>query len=347
MRDVADHAGVSVKTVSNVVNGFRHVSDATRGRVQRSLDELGYQLNTTARNLRAGRTGMIALAVPELRQAYFAELAGAVMRHAERHGLVVLIEQTLDRPDRELAVLTGARSRLVDGVIFSPLELGPDEVAGARTDLPMVLLGERVGDAGLDRVGTDNVTAAREAVAHLVAIGRRRIAAIGVHPDEHVGSAALRLAGYTAALAAAGLPLRAKLLVTAGRWRRDSGAAAARELLDRGGAPDAIFCFNDMLALGALRELLRSGVRVPDDIALAGFDDVEEARFATPPLTTVAPGIDEIAATAVEMLRERIAGVAAPEPRVRTSRHRLVVRASTVGAAAVPAPVDRRGGSPR
>ncbi|WP_232664965.1 LacI family DNA-binding transcriptional regulator [Pseudonocardia sp. TRM90224] len=334
LRDVADHAGVSVKTVSNVVNGFRHVSPDTRARVQEALDRLGYQVNLSARSLRAGRTGIIALAVPELRQSsYFSELAGAVMQHAEERGLVVLIEQTLQSRQRELDVLSGARNRLVDGVIFSPLELGPDDLATAPAGLPIVLLGERVAAGGpLDHVSIDNVAAAREAVTHLLRIGRRRIAAIGLHPDERIGTAEQRFRGYAEALTGAGLPLRRELLGDTGPWHRENGAACMRALLARDPRPDAVFCFNDMLAVGALRELLRSGVRVPEDVALVGFDDVEEARFSTPSLTTVAPDLDGVARAAVGLLQSRISGDRPPgAPHTVTRQHRLVVRESTVG----------------
>ncbi len=330
MRDVADRAGVSVKTVSNVVNGFRHVSPDMRARVQRALDDLGYRMNVPARSLRSGRTGVITLAVPELRQAYFAELGGAVVRHAEEAGLLVLVEQTLESRERETEVLTGGRGRLVDGVIFSPLGLGPDDLAAVRPDLPVVLLGERAVDGPLDHVSIDNVAAARDVVAHLVGLGRRRVAAVGVQPDVPVGPAQQRSRGYARALAAAGLPAPPELLVPVAAGHRAAGAEAVARLLD--GAhppPDAVFCFNDMLAHGALHELLRRGVRVPDDVALAGFDDVEESRFTTPPLTTVAPGLDDIARHAVALLRERMAEPDVP-PRAVTVAHRLVVRGSTV-----------------
>jgi DNA-binding LacI/PurR family transcriptional regulator len=157
LKDVALRAGVSVKTVSNVVNGYEHVTDRTRSRVKQALDELGYRPNLSARSLRTGRTGLIAIAVPRLDQPYFAELAGCVVRAAERHGLTVLIDQTDGLPDRERLVVSGIRPHSIDGLIFSPLALGEADLRAADLATPLVLLGERIFDGGADHVAIDNV----------------------------------------------------------------------------------------------------------------------------------------------------------------------------------------------
>jgi len=336
MRDVARLAGVSTKTVSNVVNGYEHVSDGTRARVQRALDHLGYEMNVAARQLRSGRTGIIALALPELGQPYFAELAEEVVRYAEGCGLTVLIEQTGPTDvDRERQVLIGTRRHLVDGVVFSSLALGQQELGSARPDFPVVLLGENVRRGTLDHVSIDNVPAARAATEHLVALGRRRIAALGRVPTQRMGTATLRLQGFSEALREAGLPSRD--VVVAEPWHRDAGAAAAESLLRRREPlPDAIFCLNDTLALGALRALLRAGVRVPDDVALIGFDDLEESRYSFPSLSTVAPGRPEIARRSIDLLRHRmLVGFPSGDgPREVFARYELIPRESTLGPAA-------------
>jgi DNA-binding LacI/PurR family transcriptional regulator len=350
MRDVADRAGVSTKTVSNVVNGYQHVSIATRTRVQLALDELGYEMNVAARHLRSGRTGIIALALPELGQPYFAELAEEIVRYAEKRNLTVLIEQTggIDA-DRERQVLTGTRRHLVDGLIFSPLALEPEELRNVHTDFPVVLLGERVFGGNLDHVSIDNVPAARAATEHLISLGHRRIAALGRVPEQRLGTASLRLLGYAQALEAAGM--EARDVVVTHRWHRDAGAAAAEAVLARPGPlPDAIFCLNDTLALGALRTLLRAGVRVPDDVALMGFDDLEETRFSFPALSTVAPGLCEIAQVSIDLLEHRmavgpvVAGATDHSgPQERFAGFRLVIRESTGGpraAARIPQPAS-------
>ncbi|NED95319.1 LacI family transcriptional regulator [Phytoactinopolyspora alkaliphila] len=308
MREVAQRAGVSVKTVSNVVNGYPYIREATRSRVIEAIDALGYQMNISARSLRASRTGIIALAVPELRMPYFAELSEAVIRIARENDLTVLIEQTGAERERELALLSSARGHLVDGVIFSPLALGADDADRLNVPFPMVLLGERIFRGPVDHVSIDNVAASREVVRHLISNGRRRIALIGMISHEGVGTAALRFQGYLEALAEAGLAPSPELVLPAGPWNRSAGAEATNRLLDSGVEFDAVFGLNDTLALGALRALLSRGIRVPNDVAVAGFDDIEETRFSTPTLTTVDPGRDQIARTAVELLVSRMKG---------------------------------------
>ncbi|MFP3715201.1 LacI family DNA-binding transcriptional regulator [Puerhibacterium sp. TATVAM-FAB25] len=328
MRDVADRAGVSVKTVSNVVNGYPHIRPETRGRVEDAITALGYQVNLSARSLRQGRTGMIGLALPELSLPYFAELADSVMRAAEQRGLVVLIEQTGAVRERELEVLRSERRRLTDGLLFSPLALEPEETAALDVDYPMVLLGERIFGGPVDHVTMANVDGARAATAHLVARGCRRVAVLGAHPGERMGSAALRLEGYRAALADAGLPFDPALVGEAGLWHRSTGAEAMGRLLDSGVEVDGVFAMNDALALGALHVLHARRVAVPGQVAVVGFDDVDDARYAEPPLSSVSPGREQIAQTAVGMLVERIAGSAAPPRRV-VADFAVVAREST------------------
>ncbi|MBB5472405.1 DNA-binding LacI/PurR family transcriptional regulator [Cellulomonas hominis] len=331
MHDVAAIAGVSIKTVSNVINGYPYIRPETKERVEAAIEQLGYRVNITARNLRQGRTGMIGLAVPELSLPYFAELADSVIRAAEPHGVVVLIEQTNAIRERELEVLTSARRHLTDGLIFSPLALGAEDRERFVVDYPMVLLGERIFHGPADHVTMSNVEAARAATRHLVESGRTRIAVIGAHEGETIGTAALRVQGYRQALEDAGLPFDPALLAEAGAWHRSTGAAAMHRLLDAGTEIDAVFGLNDALALGALRALHARGVAVPEDVAVLGFDDVDDAAYASPPLTSVAPGREQIARTAVELLLARVAGTAEGEPVEVYADFELVVRESTAG----------------
>ncbi|WP_382308304.1 LacI family DNA-binding transcriptional regulator [Herbiconiux sp. UC225_62] len=306
LHDVAHLAGVSIKTVSNVVNDYPHVRPETRHRVQRAIDELGYQPNATARSLRSGRSGAIGLVLPELSLSYFAELADEVIAEAEKHGLVVLIEKTGASREREIAVLSSPRMRLTDGLIFSPLGMGQDDAELLSVDYPLVLLGERIFGSPVDHVTMRNVEAARAATEMLIGLGRRRIAVVGAHVDEGVGSAALRVQGYQDALAAAGIPFDPALVAYTTLWHRANGAASMRELIDSGVHFDAVFGLNDALTLGAMRVLQEAGFRVPDDVAVIGFDDIEESRYAVPSLTSVDPGRASIARTAVQLLVRRI-----------------------------------------
>ena len=327
LHDVARLAGVSFKTVSNVVNDYPHVRPTTRQRVLDAIRELDYQPNLSARSLRSGRSGVLSLAVPELRLPYFAELADEVIRAAERRGLVVLIEQTNRDRQREIDLLSSARLRMIDGLLFSPLGLSPDDAALIEIDTPLVLLGERIFSPSVDHVTMQNVEAARAATEYLLARGRRRIAVVGYHPGEVIGSAGLRLRGYREALEAAGIGVDERLLGVAELWHRQQGADAADALLASGVEFDAVFAFNDTLAFGAMHALLAAGLRVPDDVAVIGFDNTDEGLYSQPTLTTIDPGRREIAERAVDVLVQRIADRTLP-PRHVEALFSVVERAS-------------------
>ena len=334
MHDVAARAGVSIKTVSNVLNEYPYIRPATRERVEQAIADLGYQVNVSARNLRRGTTGIIGLALPELRLPYFAELADSVIRAAEREGLTVLIEQTGAVRERELAVLTSAQRQMTDGLLYSPLALDLGDLTSLHLDFPMVLLGERIFGAQADHVTMANVDAARAATEHLIGCGRRRIAVVGAHPGESSGSAALRLEGYRAALEAAGLPYDPAFVGEAGLWHRSTGADAMSRLLDAGIDVDGVFAMNDALALGVLHTLHARGIGVPDQVAVIGFDDIEEAQYSSPTLSSISPGREQIARTAVDLLRQRIArGDGAGAPRTVVADFEVVPRESSCSSA--------------
>lgn len=331
LRDVAARAGVSVKTASNVVNDYVHVSDEVRGRVQAALDELGYRPNLSARHLRRGRSGIIALAVPDLQIPYFARLARHVIDEASARSLTVIIDQTDGEPERERLVLRGHCALLLDGAILSPIALSATDLERSPDTTPLVVVGERVEAGPVDHVGIDNVSAADEATSHLISLGRRRIAAIGSEPHRVNQAAAFRLRGYARALTDAGLPVDSALIQPAGTWHRRDGAAAMRTLLAFPEPPSAVFAFNDLLALGAVRVVLESGLRVPDDVAVVGFDDIEETRYSTPTLSTISPDIARIAHLALDLLVSRIEDPTGALPRDLRVPHRLRPRESTLG----------------
>lgn len=331
MRDVARLAGVSVKTVSNVVNDSPYVSGQTRARVLAAIDELGYRMNFSARNLSLGRTGMIALAVPELSLPYFGELADAVIAAAAGCGYTVLIEQTGGVRARELEVLSSDRRRMTDGLIFSPIGLRPVDAPRLDVDYPIVLLGERTLHGGVPHVAMANTDGARAVAEHLLATGRRRIALIGSFDERGPSAGSKRTRGFLEVLDAAGVRHDPARTGEALAWTRETGAAAMRQVLDRGVEIDAVFGLNDVLALGAMRVLYERGLRVPEDVAVAGFDDIEDGRFARPSLTTVEPGRVQIARTAVALLVERLAnGERSGAPEL-VADFRLHVRESTGG----------------
>jgi len=331
LREVAERAGVSVRTVSNVVNDFPQVAPDTRAKVQRALDELGYQPNAVARTLRRGRSGLIALVLPELDVPYFAELTRAVIEQAATAGYTVVVDQTDGDPVRERElVMRGSRAAMFDGLIFNPLALGDADLRDRPSSTPVVLLGERVVQGGLDHIMVDNVGAAELATRHLIELGRQRIAAIGDQSDESRQTGQLRTQGYQNALRAAGVEVVPELIRSTEFFHRADGAAAMADLLALPDPPDAVFCYNDLLALGALRTILSRGLRVPEDIALVGFDDIEDGRYSTPSLTTIRPDKTQIAKHAVQLLLNRLDGDQSAPAEVPAD-YDLVVRESTTG----------------
>lgn len=340
LRDVADRAGVSVKTVSNVVNGYLHVRPTTRERVQQAIDDLGYRPNLSARSLRSGSSGVIALALPELDMPYFAELARFVIEAADEHGLTVLVDQTDGLAERERLVMSGIRGHLIDGLVLSPVATGAEQLARSIGPVPIVLLGEKVTRGPVDHVAIDNVAAARMATEHLLDAGCTRVVAIGDQPDSPQGSGAalLRRRGYEEALRAHGLPVDERMIAAVPSWWRRDGAEAMAGLLDADTRPDGVFCFNDTLALGAMRLLADRGVPVPGSVAVIGIDDIDDGRYSVPSLSTIVPDKAQIARTAVQLLVDRMQGDEEAGPQDVAAGFRLCARESSARRAGVAVP---------
>lgn len=318
LADVAARAGVSSKTVSNVIHAYPHVSAEMRDRVQAAIDELGYRPNLTARRLATGRTGMIALALPWIDQPYFAEMSRHIGEEAAQRGYRVLFEQTANSIDLERAVLRDREEGLVDGIIFHPVMIGTLEFARLQRDTPLVLLGESAIPLTTDHVMIDNVRAAREGVELLLNMGRRNIAFLAVIRDDITGSTQLRLQGYEEALVHAGVAPNPELVLRSEGWTVDEATWALSEALDAGMSIDAVFCRDDTFAAGALRALHRAGRRVPEDVAVVGWDDTPLAHCSIPGLTTIAPDKQGIARVALDLLQERMSGYRG------VGRHRIV-----------------------
>ncbi len=326
-REVAQAANVSLRTVSNVVNGFPSVAPDTRERVLRVIERLDYRPSEIARMLKRGRSGLIALLLPELDTPYFAELTRAFVELGTARGYTVVIDQTDGDVARELELINQTdRGSLFDGLIVSPLGLRPEHMQGISAERPVVFLGEDT-HSGFDQVMIDNVAAARTAVSHLIGLDRTRIAAIGADPHRPASST-IRLAGYQAALDDAGIAIDPKLIGYVNAFRRHDGASAMSHLLDLDHPPDAVFCFSDPLALGALRTLHERGIRVPEDIAVVGFDDIEDGRYSTPTLSSISPDKTYIASKALDLLTARLDGTFEP-PRAYFAPFELKIRESS------------------
>ncbi|MGV9453027.1 LacI family DNA-binding transcriptional regulator [Streptomyces sp. NPDC003635] len=329
LEEVAALAGVGRGTVSRVINNASGVKDSTRRTVERAIAELGYVPNLAARSLAGRRADAVALAMTErdwrlFGEPFFSEIVQSVGDTLAETSVQLLL--TLVRTDAERRRLVEyARGGRVDGVLLMSVRAEdrlPDMLAEA--GLPTVLLGRRSGDENVTYVDADNVGGAREAVEHLVRGGRARIAAVTGPLDMYVTQCRLR--GYREALVDAGLePLPS--LVVEGDFTEGSGRRATAELLERHPDVDAVFAASDTMAAGALGVLRAAGRRVPEDVAVIGFDDFLLAQHTDPPLTTVRQPMEEIGRTMVRLLLEEMER---PEVAWRhvILRTRLVVRSS-------------------
>ncbi|RLK52393.1 LacI family DNA-binding transcriptional regulator [Microbacterium telephonicum] len=328
VKDVAQHAGVSVGTVSNVLNRPDKVSAATVERVQAAIAELGFVRNDAARQLRAGRSRAIGLVVLDLRNPFFTDVARGAEQRAATEGLSILVAGSDEQPEREAAHLDLFEQQRVRGMLVTPTGDTTDRLARLRDHgIPAVLVDRTSDDPQLSSVAVDDVEGGRVAAAHLLALGHRRLAFAG-GPLTLRQVADRRRGAQHAVDAQPGaelehLPTDA-LTVEAGR-------AVGRRLLARPRAqrPRAVFAANDLVALGILQSLVMTGdARVPDDIALIGYDDIDFAAAAVVPLTSIRQPAAAIGATAVDLLLAMDAG--APAEHVEFTPE-LVVRASTAG----------------
>jgi DNA-binding LacI/PurR family transcriptional regulator len=306
LHDVAKVAGVSIKTVSNVIHNHPNVTPKTKEKVEAAISALNYSPNLNARSLRTGKTNVIGLAIPELLNSYFTELANYVILAAEEKGLTVVIEQTRGDKDKELKVLDHAERNLVDGMIYSPLGLHQEDAKLTNVSYPLVLVGENIFNGPKDHVTMKNIEAAQAATEYLIGLGHKRIAVIGAHKGEVIGSAGLRLTGYKKALKAAGIKYDESLVGYTAPWFRSNGAEVMAELLKRTRDFTAVFALNDLLAFGAMRVLQEQGISIPKDVSVLGFDNLEEAKYSIPSLSSLEPGKEEIARKAVDALIERM-----------------------------------------
>ncbi|MGF6822082.1 DNA-binding LacI/PurR family transcriptional regulator [Microbacterium sp. ZKA21] len=329
MKDVAALAGVSPKTVSNVVTGTIVVREETRARVEAAMAELDFVPNLSARGLRQGRSGIIALALPDLATAYSAELVHRIVEAAHERGLAVQIEETALEPDREKELLSRARAHLVDGLILNPIRLEDSVIRYADRLPPIVVIGE-VEQHRTDQVLIDSRLAAADVTRHVIARGARRITVIGADERGEVATATsrLRLEGVHDALREAGLPIDRAREVNRLPWSMAAGAEGMKELLARGIAFDAVIAFTDSMAAGALHTLHGHGIDVPGEVIVTGFDDVEFSQFTSPSLTTIAFDRRAFAEAALSLLLSRIDDPSTP-PRSLTLSHQLLERAST------------------
>lgn len=342
IRDVARRAGVAISTVSFALNGTGPVSAETRRKVMQAVEETGYHPNTLAQSLKRGHSKMLGLVLGDIGNPFFGRLLREIEGHTAGEDYILVVTDTNSRAERERQVLSQLRRNQVGGVIMAPLSTGQDFAAYLQQfDMPVVLIDQDVAGSGRDFVGADHRLATRMLTDYLLRMGHERIAFLGGDPS--MSAAALRLAGYREALEAAGLPLDPGLLAEA----QYSGARAhdmTAQLLSARNRPTAIIAANNMMALGALRAIQELGFRCPEDVSLAGIDDVPWADVITPRITAVCQPIEELGAVATRFLLDRIgakgqgaAGQAVAGQAVAPRRHVTVPRLVPGGSCAPPA----------
>jgi LacI family transcriptional regulator len=327
IREVATAAGVSIATVSRVLNGRPDVAPATREAVMRAVRDQRFSTNRSARALSGGRTGLVGVTLPLVEAAYFANILSGAAEALHEQDMHVILSPTHHLHDRAVTLLDRLVHGTTDGAILMlPEETAEELSALRRLGYPFVVVDPRDPlDEGVPAVSAANALGGRAATQHLLSLGHRRIGAITGIP-EWVASAE-RLTGYRAALASAGV-LPDPVLVIESDWTIEGGETATSALLDLPDPPTAIFAFNDNMAVGVLRVARERGLRVPEDLSLVGFDDSEQAAIVTPSLTTVRQPLAEMGRMAVSLLLRQLENQRVEGLNVELQT-RLVVRDST------------------
>lgn len=323
LRDVAREAGVSIKTVSRVVNGEPGVSPATETRVIEAIEKLGYRPNELARSLQGRRSRTIGLVIADISNPFYAECVKAVEETARRHDYAVILCASDEDVDTERAYVRLLAERRVEGLLLVPATDGQEYLERERAaGLPIVALDRPAEGVAVDAVVVENRAGTREAINHLIGHGHRRIAFVG--DAKHLYTTQMRLKGYREALKGAGLQEISRV------GTRDAAAAAqaTKDLLELPDPPTAIFAMNNLITVGVLQALGRAGLSVPDDMAFIGFDDFELAAVLHPRLTLVRQPAAELGRRAADLVFERLTGRWTGRPRRLVSKTRLIVRES-------------------
>jgi LacI family transcriptional regulator len=328
IQDVAKNAGVSVATVSHVINGTHYVSPELTERVRAAIDNLNYQQNKLARALSRNDIPLLALIVPDISNPYWSALARAVQDVMDTYNYSVIVcssDGLLEREIRFLLSLSG----WVSGLILHPYHITHEQVYDLiGNNVPIVILGDfaisEKNPSNWDQVSSTNRESVQAAIEYLISLGHRRIAFI----QGMVGtpSSVRRLAGYHDALQIAGVPIDENLIIP-GDYTRQGGKKAMAELLNRPDPPTAVFCANDLSALGALEEAKTRGCKIPEDLSIIGYDDIDEAAYASPPLTTIRLPPHKIGIVVAEKLIERLNGRV--EASLTLIEGKMIVREST------------------
>ncbi|MEN8171498.1 MAG: LacI family DNA-binding transcriptional regulator [Chloroflexota bacterium] len=323
--DVAREAGVSKSTVSRVIaDDGLGVNQETKERVLQAVENLGYVRNAVASSMRTDRTNLIMLAIPDITNPYWPEVARGVQDVMDAEGYAVVFANSDWDEERETEYLKMARRNRLDGILINTVRVSSDRLKA--TGIPTVVLGTREEYSDFDRVGADSYVGTKFAVQHLVDMGHRRIGVILGQLDTK--SKDSRKRGYVDVLVNAGISVD-ESLITIVPFTRAGGETGFKSLLELTPPPSAIFCANDTIAIGALQTALAAGLDVPGDISIIGLDDIDAAMTTHPPLTTITKPKYDIGRQAANFLLEQIHGDAPAMPRKLQLAGELCVRGTT------------------
>jgi LacI family transcriptional regulator len=333
IKDVARQAGVSVGTASQALRGSPAVREATRRRVIRVATRLRYQPSALARGLVTRRTHTVGLLISDIANPFFIRAVRAVEDVAQENGYNVILCNTDEDPAKETQYLRVLMEKRVDGILLATTAGSLRMVRDIRwRRIPLVLFDRDLAGIAADIVKVDGVLGGRLATGHLLGLGHRRIGII--HGPRVRSTGAERLQGYLAALREAGLRPDPEL-IREGNFKQDSGRELTRQLLGVSPPPSALFCTNNLMTVGALQTLQEHGVRIPTDLSLVGYDDMEWWTLTHPPLTTVGQPVYDLGREAMRLLLQRIGAGGNPRPQRVVLKPELIVRESCASFRAV------------
>ena len=328
IKDVAEKAGVSVATVSRVLNNKPFVSDKMREHVMGVIAEVNYQPDAVARGLRTKSTRIISLVIPDINNPYFPEVARGVESVADRYEYIVVLCNTDRKQKREINFYEKLMMQRVEGIIVNPSNSSEEEIEIlSRLDMPVVLISSQSEFENFDIVMVDNVEGAKLAVNHLIEYGHRKIGLLGGSRD--VSSSQKRYDGFIEALQTAGIEIKQNF-ITEDSLDNEGGYRCAKQLLAQKEKPTAMFATNDTMAIGALSAIHEAGLRIPDDISLIGFDDLSFSKMTYPKLTTIRqPKFKTGEVAAEQLFKHLISPNQYIPPQKIILDHELIIRETT------------------
>lgn len=328
IEDVANHAGVSRSTVSLVIRGNTNISEKTREKVLKSIEELGYIYNRVAANLRSYHTTTVGIIITEIGNPFFAELLIGVHEALDQEGYTVILGTTFDSPEKQDALLSTMIEYRVGGIIMSPVPGSSAKIVEKleQFDIPVVLIARKFNEGSFDYVGVNNIDGGKQAVKHLIHEGHNRIAFVGGFSNSSVWKD--RFEGYHEALNQAGFALD-HTLIFEGPASRKWGKDVVQRIMELESPPTAIFCYNDVVAFGVVSGLKEIGLVPGKDVAVVGFDNIPESALNNPSLTTIEAFPKQVGKYAAQLLHERMNNIGGSDKKKIIIPPKLIVRESS------------------